>query len=248
MYTGRVARPRQLRPRHSVENQWDLLAALDESFRTPPDPRRDAVTMAEDEAAVDRVLRRAPAVISGEGPVIVVHVSAGNPFRRWPSRSFVDLVVALAEADHRRRIVLTSGPSDLGAAREVGDRARERLGPLGSAVAHGGEFDLAELRALVDRSALFVGGDSGPLHVAATTRTSIVGIFGPTLPVRSAPWRDPDLVTESVELAGLGCRPCNQRRCAPGDFRCLTALDAGLVVDASERALARDARQRSERG
>ena len=51
-----------------------------------------------------------------------------------------------------------------------------------------GEFDLRELKALVERSALFVGGDTGPLHIVATTRTPIVGVYGPTLPERSAPW------------------------------------------------------------
>ena len=109
-----------------------------------------------------------------------------------------------------------------------------------------GEFSLAELRALVDRSALYIGGDSGPLHVAATSRVPIVGLYGPTLPVRSAPWRAPQWITESVEVAGLECRPCDQRTCAPGDFRCLTWLRPEQVVDAAERALTRAASRISE--
>ena len=52
----------------------------------------------------------------------------------------------------------------------------------------------------------------------------IVALYGPTLPVRSAPWRSRSLVTESVEIADLACRPCDQRVCAPGDFRCLTRI------------------------
>ena len=48
MYTDVVARPRQLRPRHSVENQWDLLAVLGIE---PPAPERDPVEMAGDPAA-----------------------------------------------------------------------------------------------------------------------------------------------------------------------------------------------------
>ena len=54
-----------------------------------------------------------------------------------------------------------------------------------------GDVDLVELRALIERSALFIGGDSGPLHIASTTRTPVVGIYGPTLSARSAPWRNP---------------------------------------------------------
>jgi len=99
------------------------------------------------------------------------------------------------------------------------------------------DLDLAELHALARRAALFVGGDSGPLHVAGTTDVPIVGLYGPTLPARSAPWRSAALTAEAVELADLSCRPCDQRRCAPGDFRCLTRLEAARVAAAAERAL-----------
>jgi ADP-heptose:LPS heptosyltransferase len=95
------------------------------------------------------------------------------------------------------------------------------------------------LKTLVVRAALFIGGDTGPLHVAATTATPIVGIYGPTLVERSAPWRDPALVTESVQAGPLPCRPCDQRRCLPGDFRCLTWIPPAAVLAAAERALAR---------
>jgi ADP-heptose:LPS heptosyltransferase len=109
-----------------------------------------------------------------------------------------------------------------------------------------GEFSLDELRALLDRASLYIGGDSGPLHIAATSAAPIVGLYGPTLPVRSEPWRDPRLVTESVEVSGLECRPCNQRVCAPGDFRCLTRISPEAVIEAAERALARSNRTRPQ--
>jgi len=57
--------------------------------------------------------------------------------------------------------------------------------------------------------------------------------------VRSAPWRDRSLVTESVEGGDLECRPCDQRRCVPGDFRCLTRISPAAVIAAADRALAR---------
>ena len=78
----------------------------------------------------------------------------------------------------------------------------------------------------------------GPLHVAATTCVPIVGLYGPTLPIRSAPWRDPRYATESVDAGELPCRPCDQRVCAPGDFRCLTSIEAARVFEAARRALA----------
>jgi ADP-heptose:LPS heptosyltransferase len=42
-----------------------------------------------------------------------------------------------------------------------------------------------------------------------------------------------------VEIAGLPCRPCDQRVCAPGDYRCLTTLTPQDVLAATERALKR---------
>jgi ADP-heptose:LPS heptosyltransferase len=113
------------------------------------------------------------------------------------------------------------------------------LGALASQVLSCGEFSLAELRALLDRAALYIGGDSGPLHIAATTGVPIVGLYGPTLPARSAPWRAASGITESVDAGALPCRPCDQRVCQPGDFRCLTSIKPSQVVKAAEGALAR---------
>jgi predicted lipopolysaccharide heptosyltransferase III len=242
MYTRRVPRPRALRPRHSVENQWDLLAALGID---PPDPAGNPVEMPVDPAiahAVDDRLTRAG--VPNGAAIVVVHVSAGNPFRRWPTDSFTTLVHALAIRDRARRIVITSGPSDRDAAGRVVAAARAALGAgREEQVVSCGDFSLVELRALLDRASLYIGGDSGPLHVAATSTVPVVGLYGPTLPARSAPWRSPVFVAEAVEVRDLACRPCDQRVCTPGDFRCLTSIAPEQVVEAAERALARGSGQ-----
>jgi ADP-heptose:LPS heptosyltransferase len=238
MYTRTVGRSRVLRARHSVLNQWDLLEAIDGWPGGAPDPVRDAVEMAPDAAVDARVAARLEAAGVGTGDeIVVVHVSAGNPFRRWPEESFTTLVTGIASASERRRVILSSGPSDRDAAARIGARARAALGGAAGRVVDFGEFDIAELRALVARSRLFVGGDTGPLHVAATTAAPVVGLYGPTLAERSAPWRDPRLPTESLHVAGLPCRPCDQRACAPGDFRCLTTLKPEDVLAAAERVM-----------
>jgi lipopolysaccharide heptosyltransferase II len=245
MYTDRVSRPRGLRPRHSVANQFDLLAPLGIPAL---DPGRDPVEMVDTPEArrhVDALL--AAGGVPADAELIVVHVSAGNPFRRWPAEAFARLAAMLARGSSRRRIVLTSGPSESRAAAEIALTAREALGPPAAGrIVMTEELGLAALRALVGRAALFVGGDSGPLHVAATTRTPIVAIYGPTLRVRSEPWRDAAFVSEAVEPAPLPCRPCDQRACAPGDFRCLTQTTAEQVAAAAERALARGRESRAQ--
>lgn len=235
MYTHVVPRAADLLPRHSVANQWDLLTPLGIAAC---EPARDAMEMAADPAAAARVDRRL--ADAGFGPshrLIVVHVSAGNPFRRWPSGSFATLIVDLARRDSARRFMITSGPSEADAARAVTQAALRALGGAVPVVAHGA-FEVGELRALAARAALYIGGDSGPLHIAATTQTPVVALFGPTLPERSMPWRDPRWFAEAIDVGVLPCRPCHQRTCVPGDFRCLTGITSDRVVAAAERALA----------
>ena len=237
MYTMRVARPRELRRRHSVENQWDLLAAA--GVATPPSRSEFPVEMPVGADAASAVAGRlAHAGLEASQRLVVIHVSAGNPFRRWPFESFVSLAVALVRGRADVCIVATSGPSDADAAQRVIERARATVDrDAARRLLSPGEFSLGELRAVFERAALFIGGDSGPLHIAATSRVPIVGLYGPTLPVRSAPWRAGAFITEAVDAGELPCRPCDQRVCAPGDFRCLTRIDATVVLAAAGRAL-----------
>ena len=238
MYTRRVDRPRELRPRHSVLNQWDLLQAIPGWAGGPPDPELDGIEIPVEPGADARISARLEAAgVDVSHTLVIVHVSAGNPFRRWPEPAFVETITAMAAGDDRRRIVLSSGPSDRPAAARIAAAARAGLGDNGSRVLDLGEFDLAELRALIGRSQLFIGGDTGPLHIAAATSTPVVGIYGPTLAARSAPWRSRRTKTVSVEIEDLPCRPCDQRVCAPGDFRCLTTLSPSTVLEAAEAAL-----------
>jgi ADP-heptose:LPS heptosyltransferase len=198
--------------------------------------------MPDDPAARQRADRKLAACgIGRQHEVIVLHVSAGNPFRRWPAASFAETAARLASVDPGRRVIFTSGPSDTTAATDIAGATRARLGPvLADRVAACEEFDLAELRAVIQRAALYIGGDSGPLHVAATTETPVVALYGPTLPARSAPWRPRRFVSEAVETGPLPCRPCDQRHCEPGDFRCLTSVTPDAVIRAAEQALARE--------
>ncbi len=242
MYTHVVERTDDLLPRHSVVNQWDLLAPFGIDAC---EPARDATEMQGDpdaEARSARILRDA-----GVGPLdqlILMHVSAGNPFRRWPPEAFATVAVELTRRDPARRVMVTSGPSDEGAARWIVDRARERLGAAAAAVSHG-QIDLGELHALAARAAVYIGSDSGPVHIAATTQAPIVMLLGPTLAERSMPWRDPRWFAEAIDAGPLPCRPCHQRTCQPGDFRCLTSITPDRVMAAAERALAAPTRRHS---
>jgi lipopolysaccharide heptosyltransferase II len=239
MYTRVVHRSRVLLPpRHSVLSQWDLLASADSSFPPAPDPSADRVEMPVDPTAAEAVAAQfVRANIPVSARVVVIHVSAGNPFRRWPEPAFAELASGLAARADDRWVLLTGGPSDREAAARVLVDARRRAGGAAGRILDVEGWSLAELRAACGRAALYVGGDSGPLHVAATSDVPIVGLYGPTLPARSAPWRPRHLRTAAVDVGALPCRPCEQRVCAPGDFRCLTGVAAASVRAAAEALL-----------
>jgi len=238
LYTHRAYRAPGLQPRHSVENQWDLLGALDQILADTADRTRDRVSMPVAPAARETVDRRLASFgVTAAARLVVLHVSAGNPFRRWPEDAFAALAARLVAGGSDRWLLVTSGPSDHAAAARVVAVGRQSAGDAGRRIVDAEGFSLAELRALMDRAALFVGGDSGPLHIASASDVPIVGLFGPTLPERSAPWRPPELGVMSIDAGSLPCRPCHQRTCEPGDFRCLTRISADDVGAAAERLL-----------
>lgn len=225
-------------PRHSVLNQWELLTPLGIAA---PEPGRSTVEMPEDSDAAAEVRKRlAAADVLEDAQIVVMHVSAGNPFRRWPAEHFVSVAAGLAREESSRRIIITSGPSESGAADSIAAAAQDLAGASGSRIVRCGEFDLSELRSLVSRAALFIGGDSGPLHIAATTAVPVVALFGPTLPERSMPWRMAGGRAIAIDAGSLPCRPCHQRRCEPGDFRCLTRVGPDRVLAAAEQLLTND--------
>lgn len=236
MYTTRVPRPRGHRGRHSVENQWDLAEALFPDLGRPT-RERDPVEMREEAGTAGRVERRLQGLgVAPSDELIVIHVGAGNEFRRWPAPSFAEVAVGLTSGRRNRRIILTTGPAQTGCADEVRRLAIER-GAAAGTISVACDASLDELRGLVARAQLFIGGDSGPAHIAATTTTPMVVLFGPTTQAVWGPWRREGARTETVDAGVLPCRPCDQRVCEPGDFRCLRRISPETVMAAADRVM-----------
>jgi predicted lipopolysaccharide heptosyltransferase III len=237
MYTDLVPRARELRPRHSVLNQCDLLTPLGIALPSPDDTPVDMPMSGDAESRISERLARSQ--LPANLRTVVMHVSAGNPFRRWPLDAFATVAATLVSRHPDLRLIVTSGPSDADAAARVITTARERLPEhaQGRLEAWSDDFPLDQLRALIGRAALYIGGDSGPMHIAATTSVPIVSLYGPTLPARSEPWRPNPERTIAVEVQDLACRPCDQRVCVTHDYRCLTGLAPARVIDAAERLL-----------
>ena len=235
MYTTRVDRPRVLRPRHSVQNQWDLLEPLGIPRPAPDTHPTEFVADPAAAGAVDAW--RGQVGIGRDDRLIVVHVGARIRFRRWPPEHFAATIAAIAQAEARARFVVLAGPDEDTAERVVAD-ARNRLPEFRRpAVLDPRAWTLDEIQALAARAALYIGCDTGPAHIAGTTMVPIVALYGPTLPETWAPWRPAGPVTIPLGVSGLPCRPCDQRVCEPGDFRCLNWIRPEQVVEAAIRCL-----------
>ena len=237
MYTHRIARPRGYQPRHSVLNQWDLVAPVVGSPAELPSPERERVVMPIPAASLGAMTERLTSLgVAPNDDVIVMHASAGNQFRRWPAASFREVARTLAADRPGRRVILLGDRSDESLAAEIAGGSGSESGSRGRILSALG-WPLDQVRALMERASLFIGGDSGPMHIAATTDVPIVAIFGPTLPALWTPWRPAHVPLAIIEGGPLPCRPCDQRICHPGDFRCLRNIGPEPVITAARRLL-----------
>ena len=102
------------------------------------------------------------------------------------------------------------------------------------------DTDLVGLAAILERLALLITGDTGPMHLAAVIGTPIVAVFGPSLPSRYAPLS----ARSTVVRIDLPCSPCNQMRNPPERCvgiipDCLSGIQTAQVVRAANDMLDR---------
>jgi lipopolysaccharide heptosyltransferase II len=153
----------------------------------------------EDRARVDAWLSRntSPTVSAGE-PLVAFGIGAGVDSRRWPEDRFAELSCQLATELGVRVVLIGAGEDDMLRANTIIRLAQHSR--LLNAVGH---FNLRETAALLERCQLFVGNDSGPMHLAAAVHIPVVEICGlpvdrdsahGTSPTRFGPWKVPAIV------------------------------------------------------
>jgi heptosyltransferase I len=161
--------------------------------------------------------------VSGPFGVVACEASRKRGIKEWPD---IHWAAALDELANRLPVVLV-GTQPSGAVTKL---MRSR------AVDLGGCTDLMTLAALCERARLFVGIDSGVMHLAAAMGTPVVGIFGPT------DWRltNPRGVPYRVVRHPVECSPCLLVKCKwdGADHRkCLTRLEPSSVVEAARELI-----------
>jgi heptosyltransferase I len=178
-----------------------------------------AVKFPHDEKAEERVEQRLKQAAVGE--FAMVNPGAGWGAKRWPAERYGR--VARALADCGLPSVVNYGPGEEGLAHEV------EAASGGSAKAL--QCSISELIALTRRARLFIGGDTGPLHLAAALRVPVVAIFGPTDPARNGPYG-----TRSVVLRNPASPTTHARKPKPDEAMLEITVDA--LVEAARSLLA----------
>jgi len=131
---------------------------------------------------------------------IIIHPGARTFLRQWGIDNFSYLIDALSK---NYRIFLVSGPDEKALLNELYNSLRIKPEICTN------QLNLYEFAALCEMSDMFIGNDSGPIHIAAA-KTFTVGIYGPNISYRVSPWTDRKFIFEDNSLL---CRPCKQDKC-----------------------------------
>lgn len=147
------------------------LHSLDVVIDVPHDAEDDVDVFLEDAFHADKRL-------------VLVHAPVERPEKQWPLEHYAKLCDMLA-ADGRFEVLLTWGPGQLKVAQAVAQMSKRK--PLIAPETP----DLKHFAALAARAGLFVGGDTGPMHIASAMGTPVAVIFGGTDPAKHGPLRQP---------------------------------------------------------
>jgi heptosyltransferase-1 len=220
-YTRRVV----ARGRHVIEQNLSVAEALvgHRAAMTPKelpcDLRNDLPNELPKEPQAEQHISRQLAEL-GIGEFAILNPGAGWGAKRWPAERYGEVAGKLA--DQGIASILNYGPGE----EELVRAAEAASGGTARAMSS----TITELIALTRRARLFIGGDTGPMHLAAALRVPVVAIFGPTDPARNGPYGTPSIVLRSAESV-----TSHARRAAPDEG--LLAIGSDAVVAAARELL-----------
>jgi ADP-heptose:LPS heptosyltransferase len=171
-----------------------------------------------------KILERAEKAL-GPGPApIVIHpgTSDATPHKRYTVAGYAAVARALADRQGVASVVSCGPARDdraFAAAIVQASDGAARIAPETAS--------LADLAALFSCSRLYIGGDTGPMHVASLVGTPVVQLLGPTDPVENAPF--PGTPSRTVRVQ-INCNPC-RRGCAA--VTCMRVIPPDAVIEAA---------------
>ena len=165
----------------------------------------------------------------GARPLVVIHPFAGWEYRQWHLSQY-GLVAQEIVRRYSASVVFAG-------TREESSKLQEfqKAFPEIVQVPFFDFSDAGALTALLARAGLFIGNDSGPLHLASAVGIPSIGLFGPASPALTGPQTDRTVcLFHQVE-----CSPCNQFRCVRPDNPCINLITPKEVLDAVQTILGR---------
>jgi len=157
-------------------------------------------------------------------PYVVIHPAALMATKRWEPARFA----AVARALHERNwtIALTCGPGEEVMVGQVAKEMSPTIMMLG--------LSIPELAELIRGALLYVGNDSGPMHLAAAVGTPVVAVWGSSDSRRWRPWH----VEHRVVQNPFECNPCPGYRCLVANTPlCIESVTVEQVNDAAKALL-----------
>jgi lipopolysaccharide heptosyltransferase I len=177
--------------------------------------RFDLNTSEEDDAYVSSHL-----VSRRVDDFVILNPGGGWVTKNWDPENYAALHLRLRQAT-RLQTLLTWGPGEEHLIEQI-LRACKQDPPVTFSTT------IPQFIALVRRAKLFVGGDTGPMHLASACGIPVVGIFGPTDPLRNGPFSQKDIVVSHK----VACGPCYKRSCRVHDKKCMRLVTVDEVHEA----------------
>ncbi len=160
---------------HETTRNLDLLARI--GVPTPVRTASFTLTAADKKWASDLLATLLP---DTERPVVVIHPGSPIALKRWAPARYAELADRLI-AEKRTHVLFVGVEAERQIVADVQARMR------GEAIPLVGETDFRELASILHVSDMFIGNDSGPMHLAAAVGTPTIGLYGPGDPTRFAP-------------------------------------------------------------
>ena len=161
-----------------------------------------------------------------EGKYIAIHPFGSKANKRWPEENVKGLCLLVKEVGCVP--VIIGGNKESGAAAGIA-----AAGAGAGAVSAAGALSIRGSAALIEKSALLVSTDSGPMHIAGALKVPTVALFGPDDPVRTGPLNPGDVVIQKK----LDCVPCREKECRYPAVECMESITPEEVFDEVKKRL-----------
>lgn len=170
------------------------------------------------------------AEINSDKLIIAVHPGGNWQYKLWRAKKYAALADLLTEK-YDATILLFAGPHERKLQSEVADMMNSQPIIIDT-------DNLREVAALIASCNIYIGNDTGPMHIASAVGTRVIALFGSTNHIRSGPYGDKHTVVQSgIEL---GCNPCHPGRHPGGCGAGSCAVIDGITVEQVVKSISLD--------